>query len=141
MREPDMPAEESTPDATGGQRADKSPPSPPKQRPMWPLLVAMLCGALLALGGVGVWMLRGSLPAVTAATLDEAVRRWEENGPANYDLEVVLGGNSPGTFQLEVRQGRVQSPPLRNGVPSARAPRGKPGPFPANWKPSPANWN
>jgi len=81
------------------------------------VLLALASIALLACAAVGVWLVRGTLPAVTEAQLTAAEEKWEQNKPDNYDLEVELGGSSPGVFLLEVRQGRVQTAPTRDGVP------------------------
>jgi hypothetical protein len=71
----------------------------------------------LICGGIGVWLLRGKEPPITADGLVAAEKLWELNGLASYDLEVELQGDSPGEFHVEVRQGRVQTPPTRNGTP------------------------
>jgi hypothetical protein len=46
-------------------------------------------------------------PRLTRADYDAAVRRWEEHGPADYDLDLELSGNRPGNIHVEVRQGQV----------------------------------
>ena len=81
------------------------------------LLLGLSIAALLACGGIGVWMVRGTEPPLTADQLVAAEKLWEQNGLASYDLEVELQGDSPGNFHIEVRQGRVQTPPTRNGTP------------------------
>ena len=36
-----------------------------------------------------------------------AVARWEKLGPADYDLDLELGGKRPGPIHVEVRNGEV----------------------------------
>lgn len=81
------------------------------------LLLGLAVICVFACGGVGVWWFRGNEPPVTVEKLIEAEKLWELNGLASYDLEVELQGDSPGNFHVEVRQGRVQTPPTRNGTP------------------------
>ena len=85
-------------------------------RPKWTLPLVLLATLMLVFSGVGLWFLRSDLPPVTAEMLSTAKALWEKKGPANYDLTVQLGGDSPGIFQVEVRDGKVQSPPTRNGI-------------------------
>lgn len=81
------------------------------------MLLALAVVALLACGGMGVWLVRGKEPPITAEGLVTAEKLWELNGLASYDLEVELQGDSPGKFHVEVRQERVQTPPTRNDIP------------------------
>ncbi len=66
-------------------------------------------------------MVRDTTPELTAEALDAATRRWEEDGPASYNIDLAVGGARPGSVHLEVRDGQVtaftrdgQSPPLRH---------------------------
>ncbi len=51
--------------------------------------------------------LRDTTPALTPAALAAAEERWEQHGPASYDLDLTLEGNRPGTVHVEVRDGQV----------------------------------
>jgi hypothetical protein len=44
---------------------------------------------------------------LTQEAYDAAVERWDQKGPADYDLDIELAGNRPGTIHVEVRQGQV----------------------------------
>jgi hypothetical protein len=81
------------------------------------VLLGLATLAILACGGLGVWLFRGTELPITTELLTQAERLWEKNGPASYDLEIELQGDSPGKFHVEVRQGRVKTPPTRNGLP------------------------
>jgi hypothetical protein len=48
-----------------------------------------------------------SLPELTESSLDAAMTRWEEKGPASYDLDLEIAGRQPGVVHLEVRGGEV----------------------------------
>jgi hypothetical protein len=48
-----------------------------------------------------------SLPELTEKLLDAAMTRWEEKGPASYDLDLEIAGRQPGIVHLEVRDGEV----------------------------------
>jgi hypothetical protein len=47
------------------------------------------------------------LPDLTEATLEAAMKRWEQNGPASYDMDIELRGARPGNVHVEVRAGQV----------------------------------
>jgi hypothetical protein len=74
--------------------------------------------ALGLVGGLAILVAtRGEqLPEVTYAVLDDAKTRWDENGPRNYDLEIVQSGVNPGKVQVEVRDGIVTQA-FHNGQP------------------------
>ena len=55
------------------------------------------------------------LPDLTPENLEAARRRWEENGPKGYDLDVVLSGSQMGKIHVEVRDRKVTAM-TRNGV-------------------------
>jgi hypothetical protein len=48
-----------------------------------------------------------SLPELTEDVLDAAMTRWQENGPASYDLDLKIAGRQPGVVHVEVRNGEV----------------------------------
>src|SRR4051794_29091853 len=74
---------------------------------------AILFGALLGLlTGVivlAITLQRGgdSLPRMTEADFNNAMARWDKNGPASYDLDLRVGGRRAGNVHLEVRDGEV----------------------------------
>jgi hypothetical protein len=43
------------------------------------------------------------IPDLTDAKLASATKRWQEKGPANYDLEIEIRGAEPGSAHVEVR--------------------------------------
>ena len=65
--------------------------------------VAALVGLVLAIAITG----RDPLPRLTRETLDAAIARWQQSGPANYDLDLVLTGAQTGNLHIEVRDGDV----------------------------------
>jgi hypothetical protein len=75
---------------------------------------------LLTFAGVALFLrTRGTVPPLTADDLEAAERLWDEFGPADYDLDVELGGRQSGRFHVEVRSGRTTKV-TRNGVPPQR---------------------
>jgi hypothetical protein len=54
------------------------------------------------------------LPEMTEATLQAAIERWKEHGPASYDMEIDLRGAQPGRVHVEVRNKEVTAQ-TRNG--------------------------
>jgi hypothetical protein len=99
----------------GVSRAEKK----ARSKPAWPRLVL---AALLGAGGTFVviiifMMLRGSgMERLTAERLEAAETRWEQNGPANYDIEVSVSGRQAAVYRVEVRRGQATSA-TRNGNP------------------------
>lgn len=82
------------------------------------LVASMLLGGLAALLGVGVYLLADrepGMPRLERDTLEAAMARWRERGPASYDLDVVISGRQSGDFHVEVRAGRVTAC-SRNGI-------------------------
>lgn len=64
---------------------------------------------LLAASALLTLLLREPAPLLTAETLEAAKRRWRDNGPSDYSLEVVVGGTQQGKHSIEVRRGQVLS--------------------------------
>ncbi len=64
-------------------------------------LVAVL-GVVLAV----VMLSRDRTPRLTQEEYEAAARRWDERGPANYNLDLDLTGNRPGHIHVEVRDGQ-----------------------------------
>jgi hypothetical protein len=79
--------------------------------------VVVTAGFLLV---VGVLVFRQTVPRLSQSEFDAAVKRGRQNGPANYNCDIVIFGNRPGMVQVEVRGGQVQKM-MRDGmVPKAR---------------------
>lgn len=75
---------------------------------------ALTLGCLLGAVAAGVGLLaviaitgRDPFPRLTREALDAAVARWQQAGPANYDLDLVLAGAQTGNLHIEVRNGDV----------------------------------
>ncbi len=72
--------------------------------------LGIVIGTVIAIVGL-IAIVVGSrgkeLPAISFESLDAAVGRWKENGPADYDLDVELSGINPGVAHVEVRHGEV----------------------------------
>lgn len=117
MNAAETPGEGQQPSESDNSNAQPDPPASGGCRRGGLILLGLTMICLLACGGIGVWVLRGKEPPITADGLIAAEKLWEQNGLASYDLEVELQGDSPGRFHVEVRQGRVQTPPTRNGIP------------------------
>lgn len=47
------------------------------------------------------------IPELTEDAFQAARQRWEQRGPASYDIELEIGGAQPGTVHVEVRDGVV----------------------------------
>jgi hypothetical protein len=58
-----------------------------------------------------------NLPPFDEAALQAARLRWDERGPASYDLDLEVRGAQPGTVHVEVRDG-VPTASTRNGRPT-----------------------
>jgi hypothetical protein len=74
--------------------------------------IAALCGVAIL-----ILVMRDDLPKLTEEALAAAEARWDESGPPSYDVDVDLRGARPGLVHVEVRGGRVVSPPTLNGNP------------------------
>jgi hypothetical protein len=55
------------------------------------------------------------IPELTRESLQAAQQRWRQNGPKNYDLDVVLSGSQSGQIHVEVRNGEITGM-TRNGM-------------------------
>jgi hypothetical protein len=95
-------------DPESTQAANGAPlPSARRHRPR-AIALGMALGLLVAL--VVFFAIRRSAngtPRLTQEDYDAAVRRWDERGPASYDVDLELGGNRPGKIHVEVRGGEV----------------------------------
>jgi len=83
---------------------------------------ALIAVGLAALGGVvlEVFVAR-NVPELTESALASAEARWDERGPASYDMDVEIRGAQPGTVHVEVRDGEAVAM-QRNGF-TPRQPR------------------
>jgi hypothetical protein len=83
-------------------------------RSRWLLLLVLgLAGVIAAFIVRGV-LNRGS--PLTAERLEEARQRWDGAGVNDYNAEISVSGNSPGSYFIEVRGGRAVAARL-NGSP------------------------
>jgi hypothetical protein len=60
------------------------------------------------------------LPVLTQTKFDAAEKRWREQGPKSYRMDIHIGGRQPGELHVEVRNGEVTGA-ARNGVPLKEA--------------------
>ena len=75
------------------------------------LVVGFMIGAFVALVGAVmlIALLRRPAPTITADDVVDAMERWDENGPASYQMTIRVGGNRPGTIQMIVSDGEAIS--------------------------------
>jgi Family of unknown function (DUF6174) len=74
----------------------------------------VLAGILLM-----VWLRRGALPAISLTDLEAAEKRWNEAGPASYDMDLKFTGVNPSEIHVEVRNREVTAMTM-NGRPTKR---------------------
>jgi len=71
--------------------------------------IALVVALMLVLVLAGVLAIEvfvaDRLPELTPERLSAAEQLWAENGPASYDLDLVIEGRQPGVVHVEVRQG------------------------------------
>lgn len=85
---------------------------------------ALVIGALL--GGMAVaaglltyaFLNRNATPLLTRAEYEAAADLWNERGPRDYNLDLVLSGNRPGKIRVEVRDGQATKMERDGVVPS-----------------------
>ena len=78
------------------------------------ILVGSTLIVLLAVAAILRFAVARKLPVLTPARLQAAEQRWHTNGPADYDMDVNIEGNRPGTVQVEVRK-QVVTKMVRDG--------------------------
>ena len=76
------------------------------------LALAVAC-TLLALQ----YFVAERLPELTEPTLETAMNRWKQSGPASYDMDVEILGARPGLVHVEVRNGAVTAETRDNREP------------------------
>jgi hypothetical protein len=54
-----------------------------------------------------VTALREQTPRLTREAYEAAAERWDANGPASYDLDLVIEGRRTGLVHVEVRHGEI----------------------------------
>ena len=95
---------------------------PPRRRSRAPAVaLGVLLGVAVAAGGMFALSIahRGEqMPRITRQDLEAAARRWDEHGPASYDMDISIGGRRPGPVYIEVRGGRVTRMTRDGVVPS-----------------------
>jgi hypothetical protein len=84
-------------------------PAPGKRSPAKSLVFALSSVALAAVCLVLAlqYFVAERLPELTEATLQVAMERWSQHGPADYDMDIELRGARPGNVHVEVRKGEV----------------------------------
>lgn len=88
-----------------------------RMRRITALTTAALLGVATSIVGllaIIVFRHQGTLPKLAPADFYEARQRWEENGPANYNIRVNVTGRQAAVYYAEVRDGRVFAA-TRNG--------------------------
>lgn len=53
------------------------------------------------------WKYADPMPEISPADFYAARDRWQQNGPANYDIEVRVTGSRPAVHRVEVRDGKA----------------------------------
>lgn len=74
-----------------------------------------ICAAMLAILLVMVLRRGSAAPEITRADLASAEQKWQEQGPAGYDMDITIGGRQPGIVHIEVRDRQVTNM-TRDGV-------------------------
>src|SRR5437879_4932998 len=80
----------------------------------------VLASLALAVAGVVLalqYFVVEHVPDLTDAQLNAAKKRWQEHGPATYDIDLEVRGAEPGNFHVEVRN-RVVMAASRDGRPT-----------------------
>jgi hypothetical protein len=75
----------------------------------WAIVASVAGAALIVLGALALLktFVGENIPDLTEETLAAARARWEQNGPASYDLDIQIEGRQPGVVHVEVRNGEV----------------------------------
>ena len=79
------------------------------------LVVGILLGAAITIA-ILRWRLADPTPALTEERFQAARQTWNERGPKDYELEVVVQGPQPATYRVTVRNGNAIAA-WRNGQP------------------------
>lgn len=73
------------------------------------VIVGVIAAAMLVIAVLAVLkiLVGESLPDLTENSLDAAMTRWQQKGPASYDVDLAIAGRQPGVVHVEVRNGTV----------------------------------
>ena len=100
---------EDEPRSVEAHSEERGPHTPAKRRLRFgPMLLGATLGLVVVLAATlaVVLLSRDRTPRLTAEAYEAAARRWDERGPANYNLDLDLTGNRPGHIHVEVRDGQ-----------------------------------
>lgn len=89
-----------------------------------PLIVWLATAFVGVIVGIAVLLqtfVARRLPDLTPESLEAAEARWDERGPANYNMDFEISGAQPGVVHVEVRNGEVVAM-SRDGI-TPRQPR------------------
>src|SRR5262245_7843556 len=85
-------------------------PHPQRRSTLRRMAYTIAVGSLTAIAAVlalVAFLRRERLPPITMDDVDAAAKRWNTNGPADYNLDMELSGVNPGTVHVEVRHNEV----------------------------------
>jgi hypothetical protein len=92
-------------------------PSPDPSFGRRKIIVVLVFAVAVAATFVALRMWRGeSMPPLSPAQFHAARARWQAEAPPNYDIEIVVTGSQPATYEVHVRGGQPELA-LRNGKP------------------------
>jgi Family of unknown function (DUF6174) len=77
-------------------------------------LLALILTIVVVAGVLQVFVAQ-RIPELTEARLDAAAELWEQQAPANYDMDLEIRGAQPGVVHVEVRGGDVTAM-TRDGI-------------------------
>ncbi len=80
---------------------------PDRSVPLAILLALFVAGGVAAVAVLLKLFAAPPMPPLTEPALDAAEKRWADNGPASYDLDLEIRGVRPGVVHVEVRAGEV----------------------------------
>jgi hypothetical protein len=78
-------------------------------------LFAIAAVCLAGVAALVAYFISQRIPDLTEARFEAAQKLWELNGPASYDLDLIIRGAQPGSVHLEVRDGEPTAM-TRDGV-------------------------
>jgi hypothetical protein len=69
------------------------------------IVLGIVCGLVV----FGLTSFRRPPPAMSAADFEDAVARWKQNGPANYEMVLEVSGRQSGTMRVVVKDRQAVS--------------------------------
>jgi Family of unknown function (DUF6174) len=99
----------------------RDPPEPtgkvklPRSKGCLGFVVGLTLGLIVVLAIVIPMRRGGGTARLSREAYDRASRLWDENGPADYNLDIEVSGNRPGKIHVEVRD-RQATHMVRDGV-------------------------